>query len=157
MTIAYEPSGARQAPALAGRITGIYERVGRLVEPVSLLVVRLAAASVFWRSSQTKLADWSNTVDLFRDVYAVPVLSPEIAAYLGTAVEVGGSVALALGLLSRPAALALLGLVAVIQTFVFPENWPDHILWAGLLLTVLVRGPGPISLDRLVSRGLSRR
>jgi putative oxidoreductase len=157
MTIAYVPSGARQVSVLAARVAGLYDHIGQFVEPVSLLVARVAVASVFWRSSQTKIADWSNTIDLFRDVYSVPVLPPEIAAYLGTAVEVGGSVALALGLLSRPAALALLGLVAIIQTFVFPENWPDHILWAGLLLTVVARGPGPIALDRLVSRALLRR
>ncbi|WP_439817714.1 DoxX family protein [Zavarzinia sp. CC-PAN008] len=120
------------------------------LEPLSLLVVRLAIANVFWRSAMTKVADMDKTVDLFRDIYAVPVLPPELAAWLATAVELGGAIALALGLFARLGALGLLGITATIQFFVFPENWPEHLVWTGLLLTVLVRGPGAISLDRFV-------
>lgn len=56
------------------------------------------------------------------------------------------------GLFSRPAALMLLGVVSVIQIFVYPENWAEHLLWASLLLIVLTRGVGSLSLDRIAER-----
>ncbi len=132
---------------------------GRLDQvPFSLvqLASRIAVADVFWRSSQSKLASWTSTIQLFANEYKVPVISPVTAAYLGTATELIGSLLLFAGLLSRAAALALLGLVSVIQLTVYPENWPDHILWASLLLLLIVRGPGVVSLDHLLGRIFNR-
>jgi putative oxidoreductase len=57
-----------------------------------------------------------------------------------------------LGFASRLSALGLLGMTAVIEILVYPENWPDHLLWAGALLYVIARGPGPISLDALIRK-----
>jgi putative oxidoreductase len=57
---------------------------------------------------------------------------------------------LVLGLLTRPAALALLGMTSVIEIFVYPDAWPTHLSWAGLLLPLIARGPGALSLDRLL-------
>ena len=61
------------------------------------------------------------------------------------------------GLFTRVATLPLLGMVFVIQTLVYPENWPEHLTWATLLLLILTRGPGIVSIDGLLSYGLVRR
>jgi putative oxidoreductase len=119
------------------------------------LIIRVGIADVFWRSGQTKVSGWhvtQTTVQLFRDEYKVPLLSPEIAANLASIQEHLFSVLLVIGLASRLSALGLLGMTAVIEIFVYPENWPDHLLWAGALLYVLTRGPGALSVDALICR-----
>jgi len=82
----------------------------------------------------------------------VPVIPPDIAAYLATYQELIGSVLLVIGLATRLTALAFIGMVAVIQIFVYPEGWPVHILWFALLFLLLSRGPGAISVDHLLWR-----
>ena len=62
---------------------------------------------------------------------------------------------LVIGLASRLSALGLLGMTAVIEVFVYPENWPDHLLWTACLLYVIARGPGGFSLDGLIRKRLS--
>ena len=57
---------------------------------------------------------------------------------------------LLLGLFTRLSALALLGMTLVIQLFVYPDAWPTHLSWAGLLLYLVGRGAGTLSLDRLL-------
>ena len=42
----------------------------------------------------------------------------------------------------------LLGMIAVIQTFVYPSAYSEHLTWASILLFLLTRGAGPWSLDR---------
>jgi putative oxidoreductase len=125
--------------------------------PSSILavVIRVGIADVFWRSGQTKVSGWhvtDTTVQLFRDEYKVPLLPPEIAANLAAVQEHLFSVLLVIGLASRLSALGLLGVTAVIQIFVYPLNWPDHLLWSGCLLYVIARGPGEFSLDALIRR-----
>ena len=114
------------------------------------LVFRLSIASVFWKSGQSKIASWDTTILLFTNEYHVPLLSPQLAAAMSAGFELGCSVLIAFGLLTRLATLPLLGMVFVIQTFVYPENWVEHLTWASMLLFLLTRGPGPISLDRLI-------
>jgi putative oxidoreductase len=114
------------------------------------LVFRFGIASVFWKSGQSKIASWDTTILLFTNEYHVPLLSPQFAAAMSASFELGCSVLIALGLLTRLATLPLLGMVFVIQTFVYPENWVEHLTWATMLLFLLTRGPGPISLDRLI-------
>lgn len=116
------------------------------------LMARLSVAAVFFRSGQIKLDDWPVTLELFTGDYAVPLLPPHAAAVIATAVELGASTLLALGLFARFAASALLGMILVVQLFVYPENWPDHAVWATLLIYVLARGPGAISVDRAIAR-----
>jgi putative oxidoreductase len=119
------------------------------------LIIRVGIADVFWRSGQTKVSGWhvtQTTVQLFRDEYKVPLLPPEIAANLASIQEHLFSVLLVIGLASRLSALGLLCMTAVIEIFVYPENWPDHLLWAGALLYVLARGPGELSVDALIRR-----
>jgi putative oxidoreductase len=126
--------------------------------PLSLvqLAARGAVAHVFWSSAQSKLASWPVTIQLFAMEYRVPVLPPDVAAVLATAAELGGAVLIFLGLFTRFAALALLGVVAVIQLFVFPGHWAEHLLWASLLLLLLARGAGVLSLDRVALHFFSR-
>jgi putative oxidoreductase len=123
--------------------------------PYSLiaLVARLAVADVFWRSGQTKVEGFhirEATFFLFRDEYKVPLLPPDLAAYISTTAEHVFPVLLVFGFASRLSALALFGMTMVIQLFVFPDGWPEHILWIGLLLLIFARGPGALSLDHLL-------
>ena len=124
--------------------------------PYTLLAIplRLAAATVFWNSGMTKLASWDTTIALFIDEYQVPLLPPEMAAYMAATIELTTPVLLVLGLLTRPCALVLLGMTTVIEVFVYPEAWPTHIQWAAMLLVLLARGPGKVSLDWLIRRRL---
>src|SRR6266540_1684488 len=114
------------------------------------LPLRFAVATVFWNSGASKLANWNTTIELFTEEYKVPVLPPEIAAYMAASIELTTPVLLVLGLLTRAAALVLLGMTTVIEIFVYPQAWPTHIQWAAMLLVLLCRGPGKLSLDHLV-------
>jgi putative oxidoreductase len=126
--------------------------------PYSLLAIplRIAVAVVFWNSARTHLANWDTTLALFADEYKVPLLAPEFAAYLTAAVEVSTPVLLLLGFATRPAALLLLGMTAVIEIFVYPQAWPTHIQWAAMMLVLLCRGAGIFSLDELIRRWTRR-
>jgi putative oxidoreductase len=138
-----------------GRSTAERGRALAELIPHSLvaLVSRFAIASVFWRSGQTKVQGFhirEETFDLFREEYKVPLLPPDVAAYMSTIAEHVFPVLLVLGLASRLSATGLLFMTMVIQLFVYPSGWPDHILWISILLTIIARGPGAISLDHLL-------
>jgi putative oxidoreductase len=128
------------------------ELLGRVPMAPLMLMLRVGVGMVFWRSAMSKLANWDLTIQLFADEYRVPLLPPDIAALLGTTAEVVGAVALILGIGARFGGLALLGVTATIQLFVYPENWSEHLLWASALLLILVRGPGPLSIDHALAR-----
>jgi putative oxidoreductase len=131
------------------KLFGLAERI-----PLSLvqLATRVAVAHVFCTSALSKLGSWPVTIQLFAMEYRLPLLMPELAAILGTAAELTGSVLIFLGLFTRLGALILLGLVAMIQVFVYPENWAEHLLWASGLLLLLARGGGVLSLDTIAKR-----
>jgi putative oxidoreductase len=124
--------------------------LGRVPLSFHLLLFRLAIAGVFLRAGLTKVGSWESTVALFADEYRVPVLAPAVAAAGAAGVEVGGSVLLILGLAARLATLPFLGMIATIQLFVYPQAWPEHLVWTSILLVLLTRGPGAVSLDRLI-------
>jgi putative oxidoreductase len=130
-------------------------RSPELLASVADLVVRLWVAMVFFKSGLTKIQSWDTTVLLFTNEYHVPLLSPELAAFLGTATELVVPVFLAFGLGARAAAAALFvfNIVAVIS---YPElegaALEQHFVWGILLLVTLTRGPGALSLDRLITR-----
>jgi putative oxidoreductase len=142
-------SSSNPVIAMYGGMLNLAEKI-----PLSIaqLASRVAVAHVFWNSAQSKLASWPITQQLFAMEYQVPILPPDIAAVLATAAELGGAVLLFLGLFARLGALALLGVVAVIQLFVFPGSWGEHLLWASLLFFILSRGAGNISIDYLARR-----
>ena len=120
------------------------------------LASRIAVADVFWCSGQTKVNGFSireETFYLFREEYKVPLLPPDLAAYLSTIGEHVFPILLLVGLASRLSALGLFGMTMVIQLFVVPGGWPEHILWLSLLTPIIARGPGSISLDHLIWTG----
>jgi putative oxidoreductase len=134
-----------------------YIRLAILAEralPASLLLLiqRLGIAAVFFQSGRTKVEGIftipETTVELFRSEYALPLLPPELAAYLAAGAEHLFPVLLVLGLFTRLSAAALLGMTLVIQTFVYPDAWPTHLSWAALMLPLMAMGGGRFSLDR---------
>src|SRR5262249_40601125 len=118
--------------------------------PLLQLLFRLAVAIVFLKAGLTKLAGWEFTVQLFADEYKVPVLPPEMAAVCATTFELSCSILLMAGLLTRLATLPLLGMILTIHIFVYPHAYAEHLVWGSILLFLLTRGPGPLSLDRLL-------
>lgn len=126
--------------------------------PYALLAIplRLSLATVFWNSAVAHLANWQTTLYLFANEYKVPLLPPDLAAYIAVSIEVSTPVLLVLGLLTRPAAFVLLGMTTVIEVFVYPQAWPTHIQWAAMMLVLLCRGPGKLSLDYVIATRLKR-
>lgn len=120
-------------------------------------LMRLSIAVVFWDAGIVKITSWQPTVALFANEYKVPILPPEVAATLAAAVELTCPVLLVFGLATRLATLPMLGMTFVIETFVYPDLWRIHLMWATILLFVLTRGPGVLSLDHFIARGLPRR
>jgi putative oxidoreductase len=122
--------------------------------PLSLLqlAMRIGVGAVFFRSGLLKIDSWQFTIQLFRDEYKVPLLDPVLAAQAAAIVELGIPPLLFVGIATRLATLPLLGMIAVIQVFVYPNAWSDHLMWASALLLVLTRGPGVFSLDHVIAR-----
>ena len=139
------PSLYRRACSLAGRV---------LTPSALLLTQRIGIASIFWMSARTKVEGWftisDSTYELFRTEYAGVPLPPEFSAVMATINEHVFSALLVLGLFTRFSALVLLGMTAVIEIFVYPDAWPTHLSWAGLLLPLIAMGGGRFSLDRLL-------
>jgi len=139
-------STSPRSPALV-----LISRVLRWLDgvPYTVLAIplRLAVATVFWNSAMTKLANWDTAVALFVDEYKLPLLPPELVAYVAVSIELTTPVLLVAGLFTRVAALVLLGMTAVIEIFVYPLAWPTHLQWAAMLLILLCRGPGRLSVD----------
>jgi len=127
--------------------------------PLSILQLgmRIAVGSVFFRAGLMKYNSWEVTLLLFRDEYKVPLLDPMLAARIAMYQELTVPILLFLGLATRLATLPLLGMIAVIQTFVYPNAWSDHLLWGSVLVLLLTRGPGVFSLDYLIDRFFARR
>jgi len=117
---------------------------------VIAVIARAATFSVFFRSGLVKISDWNATLMLFQNEYHVPVLPPSVAATLAASNELGVSTLVLLGVCTRLSTLVLLGMVAVIQIFVYPMAWPDHIQWLAFMSVLVLRGPGRLSLDALI-------
>lgn len=141
---------------LSGGTQVVQRLTTRVPDALLLLVARLGIAAVFFQSGRTKvdglLHITDGTYELFRTEYALPLVPPEIAAHAATYSEHLFPILLVLGLLTRTAALALLGMTAVIEIFVYPDAWATHLSWSGLLLLLILRGGGAWSLDRAIFR-----
>ena len=165
------PAGTDAAPAsvLRAVIARAHGLMTRIPESAIALLGRFSVAAVFWKSGQTKIEGLaidfvsgsfelglprlsSSAVDLFRDEYRLPLLSPELGAVLAAFGEHLLPLLLLLGLGTRFAALGLLAMTAVIQLLVYPAAYPTHGVWAAVLLWLMVRGPGVFSLDHLLAR-----
>ena len=143
-------------PRPAGPIGAVIGWLDGLPIAIAEVFLRSGVALAFWRSGQTKIQSWQTTLALFSDEYKVPLLPPEIAAYIATAVELTAPILLLLGLATRLGAAAMLGMTLVIQTFVYPQSYPTHLLWAGPLLYLILRGPGVLSIDHLIRKRFAR-
>ena len=145
------------APTASRRnLLALFARLAQRALPIDLLLLvqRFGIATIFFLSGRTKVEGWftlsETTFFLFENDYALPLLQPVHAAYAATIAEHVFPVLLVLGLFTRFSALALLGMALVIQLFVYPEAWPTHLSWAGLLLPLVAFGGGRIALDRAV-------
>lgn len=144
--------------ALVSVYNRLAELAGRLLpETVLLLVARLGIAAVFFQSGRTKveglLTITDSTYYLFETDYKLPFVPPHLAAHMATYCEHLFPILLVLGLGTRFAALGLLGMTTVIEVFVYPDAWPTHLSWAAILLPLIAKGGGALSLDRLLRRG----
>jgi putative oxidoreductase len=114
----------------APRIHQAIAVVDRFPPSILQLMFRVAIAAVFWSSGLTKIASWDTTIALFRDEYMVPLLPPEMAAVISATLELSCSALIVVGLGTRLATLPLLGMTFVIEVFVYPEYWTQHLMWA---------------------------
>ena len=132
-----------------------------LTDSFLLIVARFGAGAIFLLAGRAKVEGWftitDGTFDLFATEYALPLIPPHIAAYAATISEHVFSILLLLGLCTRGAALGLLGMTLVIQLFVYPDAWSTHLSWAGLLLPLIAKGGGTLSLDYLIGRKIGPR
>jgi putative oxidoreductase len=122
--------------------------------PLSLLqlLMRVGVGSVFFNAGLLKYRSWELTLLLFRDEYRVPLFDPALMARMATFNELTFSTLLFLGLATRFATVPFLGMIAVIQTFVYPNAWVEHLVWTSILLFLLTRGGGALSLDYVIGR-----
>jgi len=148
-------AGTRSTTPFRQRWNRIAETCARAIpDSVLALVARVSIAAIFFLSGRTKVEGWLSLKDsaytLFAEEYKLPLVPPEIAAHLAAYAEHLFPLLLVLGLGTRLSAAALLGMTAVIQIFVYPDAWPTHLSWAGLLLLLVARGGGAVSLDRVL-------
>ena len=149
-TLAQTPAVGRRNPF------ALFARIAAKALPLDLLLLvqRFGIAAIFFLSGRTKVEGWFTLSDttfyLFETDYALPLLQPVHAAYAATVAEHAFPILLALGLFTRFSAAALLAMTLTIQLFVYPDAWPTHLSWAGLLLPLIAMGGGRLALDRPV-------
>jgi len=157
-------------------ITQLIDRVRQVIGLMSkipdtwiALLARFSISAIFWKSGQTKVQGFAldivsgefqfgwprlsdSVVDLFRDEYKLPLMPPELGAVMAASAEHLFPALILLGLATRFSALALLGMTATIQIFVYPDAYPTHGVWAAVLLFLVAKGPGALALDHLIAR-----
>lgn len=166
----------RPAPSspIVGLLDGIIARFSRIPDSLIALIGRFSIAAIFWKSGQTKIEgfavdivsgefqfSWPQLSDsalaLFESEYRLPLIPPELAAPMAAFAEHFFPVLILLGLATRFSSLALLVMTLTIQIFVYPDAYPTHGVWATVLLLLIARGPGVISLDHWLARRFIRR
>src|SRR6202795_1716793 len=151
---------AENPSALIGAMRTVAAMLDKIPQSLISLAARIFPAAVFWMSGQTKVEGvhvTDNAIALFRDEYALPWIAPGPATNIAAFSEHFFPPLLVMGLASRLSALALLGMTAVIEIFVYPDAWPTHGVWATCFLVVIARGPGIFSLDHLLLRRFAAR
>ncbi len=148
--------------------------LARIPDGFTAIIARFSIAAVFWMSGQTKVEGFAinivsgdfqfgwprlsdSAIDLFREEYRLPLISPELAAPMAAFAEHFFPLMLLVGLATRFSALALLGMTLVIEIFVYPDAYPVHGVWATALLFLIAKGPGKLSLDHWIARRYGRR
>lgn len=160
---------AAPSSALVTWLRGLIARFSRIPDSLIALIGRFSIAAIFWKSGQTKIEGFAvdlvagefrfgwpqlsdSALELFRSEYRLPLLPPELAAALAAFGEHVFPLLILIGLATRFSALALLVMTLTIQIFVYPDAYPTHGVWATVLLVLIARGPGPISLDHWLFR-----
>ncbi|PYS16994.1 MAG: DoxX family protein [Acidobacteria bacterium] len=138
-------------------VDSMRERLGRFPLSILQLGMRVGVGMVFFKAGLLKYNSFEFAIKLFEDEYKVPLLAPAVAARIAMMNELTTSTLLFAGLATRLATLPLLGMISVIQIFVYPSAWPDHVLWGSILIFLLTRGPGPFSMDYLIERYFLKR
>lgn len=142
-----------QLQSLVGKLFGQADRIPTVAFDVAM---RVGIAMVFWQSARTKvegvLTLKQSTFFLFQYEYALPIVPHEIAAYMATYAEHFFPILIVFGFAARFGAAVLLMMTLVIQIFVYPGAWATHLLWASLLLYIVARGAGVLSVDHLIKR-----
>src|SRR5215475_8101316 len=136
--------------------TSMREWLGRFPLSILQLGMRIGVGMVFFKSGLLKYQSFDFAVQLFKDEYKLPLLAPAVAARMSMINELTTSTLLFLGLATRLTTLPLFGMISVIQIFVYPRAWPDHLLWGSILLFLLTQGPGSLSMDYLIDHHLIR-
>lgn len=147
------------------RLHSAFGRALDALQPLLLLVMRCYVGWQFTKSGWLKLTSWETTRDLFRTEYHTPLLPPDVAAVAGTFGELVFPVLLYLGLFGRVGALAMFGVNAmaviayrhVLLAEGFEAAIGDHVLWGLMLLTLILFGPGRISVDHWLERQAAAR
>jgi putative oxidoreductase len=137
-----------------------FNRAMEYLSPLFDLAIRVWVARAFFLSGLSKIQSWDTTLTLFQFEYSVPLLPPNVAAYLATAAELSLPVFVAVGLLGRASSLALFLFngVAVYSyaSFLLSDagaaGLGQHILWGTMLLMLVFHGPGKLSADQLLQR-----
>lgn len=146
----------RQIASMVEWVIGLFDRIPSFVFE---LAMRVSIAMVFWTSARTKVEGFltlkPSTFYLFEYEYALPLIPPNIAAYMATYAEHFFPVLIVLGFATRFGAAALLAMTLVIQIFVYPEAWSLHLLWASILIYLMARGAGVVSIDHLIKQKTS--
>jgi putative oxidoreductase len=145
------------SPTIVGRFAALRQLLGRFPLSVLQLGMRFGVGLVFFNAGILKYNSFEFAVKLFEDEYKVPILAPAVAARMAMFNELTFSTLLFLGLGTRFATIPLLGMISVIQIFVYPTAWPDHLLWGSILIFLLTRGPGALSIDHLIDRWFGRK
>ena len=139
------------------KLDGVRALLERFPLSIIQLAGRIGVGATFFKAGLLKYNSWEFTVKLFADEYRVPLLDPSVAARIAMIQELTIPILLFLGLATRIATLPLLGTIAVIQIFVYPNAYNDHLVWGSILMLVLTRGPGVFSVDYLIERALIKR
>jgi putative oxidoreductase len=141
-----------QSSPRSGRLVAIREWLGRFPLSILQLGMRIGIGMVFFKAGLLKYESFEFAVKLFEDEYKLPFLAPAVGARMAMINELTTSTLLFIGLATRLITLPLFGMISVIQIFVYPSAWPDHVLWGSILLFIVTRGPGSLSADYLIER-----
>ena len=135
--------------------TSLCRTLERCPLSIILLMARIGVGATFFRAGLLKYHSWEFTVKLFEEEYKVPLLDPAVAARIAMVQELTIPILLFAGLATRIATLPLLGTLLVIQVFVYPNAYNDHLTWGSILVLLLTRGAGAVSLDHLIARSFA--
>lgn len=154
-------------------VNGLIAQFERIPYGLIAVVSRFSIAAIFWKSGQTKVQGFAldivsgefqfgmphlsdSAVFLFQEEYQLPLLAPELAAIMGAVAEHVFPALILVGLATRFSALALLIMTLTIQLLVYPGAYPTHGVWAAVLLLLMAKGPGSISIDHLISKKIGQ-